>query len=67
MLDTTYFQRKFAVDVWQEFQAVYESLAADDLLRQDGERLVLTRQGLLEVESFLPEFFEPELKTVRYA
>ena len=67
MLDTTYFQRKFAVDVWQEFQPVYKRLAADDLLRQDGERLVLTRQGLLEVESFLPEFFEPELKTVRYA
>jgi oxygen-independent coproporphyrinogen-3 oxidase len=67
VLDTTYFQRKFAVDVWQEFQPVYERLAADDLLRQDGERLVLTRRGLLEVESFLPEFFEPELKTVRYA
>ena len=27
----------------------------------------LTRQGLLEVEQFLWDFFEPELKAVRYA
>ncbi len=49
------------------FGSSYERLAVDDLLRREGETVKLTRRGLLEVESFLPEFFEPELKAVRYA
>jgi succinate dehydrogenase flavin-adding protein (antitoxin of CptAB toxin-antitoxin module) len=32
-----------------------------------GHGLSLTRRGLLEVDEILWEFFEPELKTVRYA
>ena len=67
MLDTDYFQRKYAVDVWEEFQPVYENLLANDLLRRDNGTIRLTRPGLLQVDHFLLEFFEPELRTVRYA
>jgi len=66
-LDTGYFLRKFAVDVWQEFQPVYERLNEEKLLGRNNGMITLTRRGLLEVEQFLWEFFEPELKTVRYA
>jgi oxygen-independent coproporphyrinogen-3 oxidase len=66
-LDMQYFQRKFGVDVWQEFEPVYEDLKEQDLLYRDGDTLNLTRNGLLEVDRFLLEFFEPELRTVRYA
>jgi oxygen-independent coproporphyrinogen III oxidase len=66
-LDTGYFQKKFGVDVWKEFLPVYENLAADQLLGRENGRVQLTRSGLLRVDSFLPEFFEPELRTVRYA
>ena len=66
-LDTGYFQRKFGVDVWEEFLPVYENLAGDDLLQRENGTIQLTRRGVLEVDSFLPEFFEPELRTVRYA
>jgi oxygen-independent coproporphyrinogen-3 oxidase len=66
-LDTGYFQQKYGVDVWEEFLAVYENLAADKLLGRENGRVQLTRRGLLEVDGFLPEFFEPELRTVRYA
>jgi oxygen-independent coproporphyrinogen-3 oxidase len=66
-LDTGYFQKKFGVDVWEEFLPVYQQLAADDLLMREDGMIVLTRRGLLEVDQFLPEFFEPELRTVRYA
>lgn len=65
-LDTTYFSRKFGVDIWQEFQPVYERLSAEKLLERRGERIELTRRGLLEVDHFLSEFFEPELQSVRY-
>jgi len=66
-LDTNYFQRKFGVDIWEQFRLVYERLAQEELLERDGESIRLTRRGLLEVDQFLPEFFEPELRTVRYA
>ena len=66
-LDRAYFLRKFGVDVWREFRSDYERLSQEHLLERDGDTITLTRRGLLEVEQFLWEFFEPGLKTVRYA
>ena len=66
-LDTGYFTRKFGVDVWSEFRPVYEGLEEKSLLERHNGEIVLTRSGHLEVDSFLPDFFEPELRTVRYA
>ena len=66
-LDTHYFSRKFGVDVWKEFQSVYERLNEEKMLDRNNGTIVLTRPGLLQVDHFLAEFFEPELKPVRYA
>lgn len=66
-IDTGYFQGKFGVDVWREFQPAYERLASEDMLRRNNGTIELTRRGLLQVDHFLSEFFEPELKAVRYA
>ncbi len=66
-LDTGYFSKKFGVDVWSEFRPVYEGLEEKSLLQRHNGDIVLTRRGHLEVDSFLPDFFEPELRTVRYA
>jgi oxygen-independent coproporphyrinogen-3 oxidase len=66
-LDTGYFRRKFGVDVWEEFRPVYEDLEDKSVLQRDNGTIRLTRRGLLEVDHFLLEFFEPELRTVRYA
>jgi oxygen-independent coproporphyrinogen-3 oxidase len=65
-LDTLYFRRKFGVEVWQEFRPVYERLHEEGLLARGEDAITLTRRGLLAVDHFLPEFFEPELRTVRY-
>ncbi|HEV8369385.1 MAG TPA: coproporphyrinogen-III oxidase family protein [Pyrinomonadaceae bacterium] len=65
-LDRRYFQNKFGVDVWAEFNPVFEQLESDALAEREAEQIVLTRKGLLQVDHFLSEFFEPELKTVRY-
>lgn len=65
-IDTEYFSRKFEVDVWQEFYPVYERLEEENLLKRKDARIELTRRGLLEVDHFLSEFFEPELRSVRY-
>jgi oxygen-independent coproporphyrinogen-3 oxidase len=65
-LDTAYFRGKFDVDVWSEFEPVYERLGREGLLHRDNGDIVLSREGLLRVDSFLSDFFEPESKTVRY-
>ena len=65
-IDRQYFRRKFGVDVWQEFQSVYEPLADDRLIECRNGTIELTRSGLLQVDHFLSQFFEPELQAVRY-
>jgi oxygen-independent coproporphyrinogen-3 oxidase len=65
-IDLEYFRRKFGVDVWSEFQPVYERLGGDHLVERRNGTIALTRRGLLQVDHFLSEFFEPELKAVRY-
>ncbi len=66
-LDTSYFQRKFGVDIWKEFQPVYEQLQEEGMLDYADGKITLSRRGLLQVDHFLAEFFEPELKPVHYA
>jgi oxygen-independent coproporphyrinogen III oxidase len=66
-LDVNYFDNKFGVDVWREFQPVYERLQGAEFLNRHNGTIELTRRGLLQVDHLLSEFFEPELKTVRYA
>jgi len=65
-LDLSYFQGKFGIDPWQEFKPVFDQLAEDGFAGRDNGSILLTRKGLLEVDHFLSEFFEPELKAVRY-
>jgi oxygen-independent coproporphyrinogen-3 oxidase len=65
-IDTEYFSRKFGVEIWNEFQPVYERLSQDDLLERDNGTITLTRRGLLQVDHFLSEFFEQDLRTARY-
>jgi oxygen-independent coproporphyrinogen-3 oxidase len=65
-IDTGYFRRKFGVEIWNEFQPVYDRLSTDDLLERNNGAITLTRRGLLQVDHFLSEFFEPELRTARY-
>jgi len=66
-LNTAYFRRKFGVEVWDEFSSIYNELRDKALLDRSEDSIQLTRRGLLEVDRFLLEFFEPELRTVRYA
>jgi oxygen-independent coproporphyrinogen-3 oxidase len=65
-IDREYFRGKFGVDVWEEFKPAYERLDNDKLLERQNGTIRLTRSGLLQVDNFLSEFFEPELKAVRY-
>jgi oxygen-independent coproporphyrinogen-3 oxidase len=61
VLDAGYFRGKFAVEIWNEFQPVFERLSEERLLDRNDDTIALTRRGLLQVDHLLPEFFELEV------
>jgi len=65
-IDLIYFRNKFALDVWEEFRPVFDRLQREEFAQRNTEEIALTRKGLLQVDHFLSEFFESELKAVRY-
>jgi oxygen-independent coproporphyrinogen-3 oxidase len=68
-LDVDYFQKKFSVNIIERWQAIWDGYASDELLSIDPEsdRIELTRSGLLQVDSLLTAFFEPQYEGARYS
>ncbi len=62
---TDYFTDKFGVDINQRFAPSIEKLQADGYLMVDPDGLRLNREGLLQVDRLLPEFFRPEHRVAR--
>lgn len=65
-LDRKYFQDKFEVDIVDHWSEAWNDYVDRELVTIDDDRIHLTRQGLLCVDSLLPAFFEPEHQGVRY-
>ena len=65
-LDAGYFRRKFGADVLEEFRSAWETLQSRGMLEVPGDRIELTRQGLLQVDRLLPELYEPRYRNARY-
>ncbi len=64
-LERSYFQRKFGVDILEQFEGFAE-LEGEGELRRTAGGVELTRKGLLQVDRLLPTFFEPEHRGARY-
>jgi oxygen-independent coproporphyrinogen-3 oxidase len=60
------FQKKFGVDVFSEFGDTFDRQQAKGYLKRENGGIALTRKGLLQVDTLLPEYFEPEHREVRY-
>jgi oxygen-independent coproporphyrinogen-3 oxidase len=60
------FRDKFGVDVREEFAEPLRNQEAAGYLTVDGDEITLTRKGLLQVDSLLHEYFEPQHRAVRY-
>jgi oxygen-independent coproporphyrinogen-3 oxidase len=65
-LDAGYFRDKFHVEIVEHWQDEWQSYADEGWLSIDGDRIELSRAGLLRVDGLLPAFFEPEHQGVRY-
>ena len=66
-IKTSYFQDKFGVDVRQRFAAALAKHESDGFLTVGDDQIALSREGLLQVDRLLPEFFLDEHRSVRYA
>jgi len=62
-----HFNRKFGVDVLKRFAEPLATLQSWGYLTLDGDAIRLNRDGLLQVDRLLHEFFLPEHQTERYA
>jgi oxygen-independent coproporphyrinogen III oxidase len=65
-LDAAYFRTKFGVDIREEFRDGFASLVEEGFAELDGNQVRLTRKGLLQVDTLLPRFFEPQHRGIRY-
>jgi oxygen-independent coproporphyrinogen-3 oxidase len=65
-VDAAYFKDKFGVDVIERFGEQFARLERRRLLDLDEEGATLTREGLLRVDTLLPEFYEEKYQNARY-
>ena len=65
-IDAGYFRGKFGAEIAEEFKDAWRSLVRDGFATVDEDDVRLTRKGLLQVDTLLPRFFEPEHRGIRY-
>ncbi|HYT65462.1 MAG TPA: coproporphyrinogen-III oxidase family protein [Vicinamibacterales bacterium] len=66
-LRPAYFSEKYGVDVLKTFASELAALRAERYVAEaTPERLALTRDGLMRVDSLLPRFFLPQHTNIRY-
>jgi oxygen-independent coproporphyrinogen-3 oxidase len=61
------FKAKFGADPREQFAAPLATLKQWGFLTNGGDRIGVTREGLLQIDRLLHEFFKPEHQTGRYA
>jgi len=62
-----YFKQKFGVEPAERFAAPIQTLKDWGFMSVEGDTIRLNREGLLQVDRLLHEFFLPEHRNVRYA
>ena len=65
-LDASYFREKFGASILEDFAAPFTALRDEGYLDWNKDRIELTSEGLLRVDSLLPEFFLPRHRGARY-
>src|SRR6266404_1893407 len=62
-----YFRSKFGVELSERFGEPIQRLVDWGFLEVADEQVILNRDGLLQVDRLLPEFFLPQHRNARYA
>src|SRR6266478_4051570 len=62
-----YFREKFGVELCDRFAEPMQRLKDWGFLSVEQDQVLLNREGLLQVDRLLPEFFLPQHRSARYA
>ena len=54
------------MEIAKEFGGAWASLIDEGFATVGGDEIRLTRKGLLQADTLLPRFFEPEHRGIRY-
>ncbi|MEM9411938.1 MAG: coproporphyrinogen III oxidase, partial [Planctomycetota bacterium] len=65
-LEVDYFNQKYNTDILDTFETAFAEHQANEMLVVNGNRVELTREGILRVDGLLPAFFEPDHQGIRY-
>jgi oxygen-independent coproporphyrinogen-3 oxidase len=66
-LTPSYFREKYGIDIVRHFEPQWSSLTSEGYLAPAApDRIALSRDGLLRVDSLLPRFFLPQHVNIRY-
>jgi oxygen-independent coproporphyrinogen III oxidase len=65
-VEIDHFENKFGVNIWDEYEVVWQQYIGDGYATRQGNRIELTMEGLLRADALLPPFFEAENQGVRY-
>lgn len=65
-VNRAYFQNKFQSNILERFSTLLTRLQESGYLEVSNDSIRLTRQGLLQVDRLLPEFFLPKHRDARY-
>ena len=66
-IPVNYFEKKFGVNPQQRFAKPLRRIKEWGYLNIDGDTVRINREGLLQVDRLLHEFFLPEHRNARYA
>ena len=66
-VSAAHYARKFGTDPRVQFATPLATLKEWGFLTYGGDRIGVTREGLLQIDRLLHEFFKPEHQTGRYA
>jgi coproporphyrinogen III oxidase-like Fe-S oxidoreductase len=65
-IDAAYFRRKFRSDILTEFADAFHELEEKDILTVAADGVTVSPDGLLQIDRYLPTFFEAEHRGTRY-
>ena len=66
-VDLEYFKKKFNTDISKKFMNTLNELQDKEFLSYNDETIEMSRDGLLQVDMLLHEFFLKEHQNARYA
>ena len=66
-VDLKHFEEKFSESISDRFREPIELLQSEGYLKLDNDSITMTRDGLLQVDRLLHEFFLKEHQNARYA